>query len=78
MIKRIVQKIKTKKISSISQLELKSYNDKTTYLKLGPRLAGRPDWLGGRIGWEARLAGRTDWLGWEARLDYIPYPSLSQ
>ena len=33
-------------------------------------LAGRPDWLGGQIGWEARLAGRPDWI--------ITYPSLSQ
>ena len=48
---------------------------------------GRPDWLGGQIGGEARLAGRPDWLGgqigWEARLagrpDWIiPYPPLSQ
>ena len=27
------------------QLELKSFNDKTTYLKLVPRLVGRPDWI---------------------------------
>ena len=46
------------------QLELKSFNDKTTYPKLGPRLAGRPDWLGGPIGWKDRLA----WLGGQTGL----------
>ena len=64
MIKRIVKKIKTKEISSISQFELKSYNHKTTYLKLGPRLAGRPNWLGGQIGWKDRLP----WLGGQTGL----------
>ena len=46
------------------QLELKSFNDKTAYLKLVPRLAGRPGWLGGQVG------QGPDWI--------IPHPSLSQ
>jgi hypothetical protein len=52
--------------------QIKSFHkSKNDMLKLLLRLAGRPDWLGGQIGWEARLAGRPDWLGLAGRPDWL-------